>query len=473
MSTSLPERATRRLFDDLGKAQASFTRAYPGDGTSRQPVHTVYGGADLFRADLARKLGDVALRTLRQYAPAPAEFAAAVGLESGAGSGDRATGDIAETVYARVVEKLEREPVEDFRIDFEDGYGTRPDAEEDACAVQAAREVAAGFATGGLPPFLGIRLKPLTAELAPRAARTLDLFITTLLEATGGQLPPGFVVTNPKIVMPEQVTALVDLFQMLESATALPEGSLRMELMVETPQAIVDARGAMALPALVAAAQGRCVAAHFGVYDYTASLAITAAHQVLDHPVCDFARHIMQVALTGTGIMLSDGATNVIPAAPHRPAPDGPPLTPTQQAENRAAVHRGWRLHYGHVRHSLRHGYYQGWDLNPAQLPTRYGAVYAFFLEGLDAAANRLRRFVDQAARATLSGDVFDDAATGQGLLNFFLRGLSCGAITEAEGRAAGLTPEELRSRSFSAILTRRAEAAGALAGDRLPRSQR
>ncbi|MFN2384098.1 MAG: phosphoenolpyruvate kinase [Gemmatimonadota bacterium] len=463
MSTSLSDRSTRQVFDDLRNAQAAFARAYPGDGASRQPVHTVYGGADLFRADLARKLGDVALRTLQRYAPASAEFAAAIGLGSSddaAPAGESPAGDLAERVYARVVEKLEREPVEDFRIDFEDGYGTRPDAEEDACAVQAGREVAAGLAAGSLPPFVGIRLKPLTADLAPRAARTLDLFLTALLEGTGGQLPPGFVVTNPKIVMPEQVTALVDLFQLMESATALPEGSLRMELMVETPQAIVDGRGASALPELVAAAQGRCAAAHFGVYDYTASLAITAAHQVLDHPACDFARHIMQVALTGTGIWLSDGATNVMPAPPHRAAPDGPVLSAAQLAENRAAVERGWRLHYDHVRHSLRHGYYQGWDLNPAQLPTRYAAIYAFFLEGLDAAASRLRHFVAQAARATLSGDVFDDAATGQGLLNFFLRGLSCGAITEAEGRSAGLTPEELRSRSFSAILANRARAA-------------
>jgi hypothetical protein len=125
-------------------------------------------------------------------------------------------------------------------------------------------------------------------------------------------------------------------------------------------------------------------------------------------------------------------------------------------AENRAAVHRGWALHYRHVRHSLRHGYFQGWDLHPAQLPTRYAAVFAFYLEALDAATERLRRFVDRAARATLTGEVFDDAATGQALLNFFLRGLGCGAITEAEALATGLTIEDLRTRSFLAILRRR-----------------
>jgi hypothetical protein len=187
------------------------------------------------------------------------------------------------------------------------------------------------------------------------------------------------------------------------------------------------------------------------VYDYTAALGITAFHQDLDHPACDFARHVMQVALSGSGVWLSDGATNVMPAPPHRP--EGRPPTPLEEAENRAAVHRGWALHYRHVRHSLRQGYYQGWDLHPAQLPTRYAAVYAFYLEALEAATERLSRFVERAARATLTGDVFDDAATGQALLNFFLRGVGCGAITEEEALATGLTLDELRTRSFLAIL--------------------
>jgi hypothetical protein len=163
----------------------------------------------------------------------------------------------------------------------------------------------------------------------------------------------------------------------------------------------------------------------------------------------------MQVALSDSGVWLSDGATNVMPAAPHRPA-EGQTLSPAEESENRAAVHRGWALHYRHVRHSLRHGYYQGWDLHPAQLPTRYAAVYAFYLEALEAATERLSRFVERAARATLTGDVFDDAATGQALLNFFLRGVSCGAITEDEALASGLSVAELRTRSFLEILERR-----------------
>ncbi|HJR54410.1 MAG TPA: phosphoenolpyruvate kinase [Gemmatimonadota bacterium] len=428
-------------------AYSAWARAHPGDPPTRQPVHTVYGGADLFRADTARRLGDLALRFLETWAPDPATLAGAIGLDAG----------LEETVRGRVVAKLEGEPVEDFRIDFEDGFGNRPDAEEDTAAEQAGREVARGLVDGTLPPFIGIRVKPLSAELAPRAARTLDLFLSSLLEASGGRVPGNLCITDPKVVVPEQVAVLADLLDGIEGRSGLAPGTIRLEIMVETPASILGADGRCPLPELVAAGRGRCAAAHFGVYDYTASLGITAFHQDLDHPACDFARHVMQVALSGTGVWLSDGATNILPAPPHRPA-GGKPLTADQEAENRSAVHRGWSLHYRHVRHSLRHGYYQGWDLHPAQLPTRYAAVYAFYLEALEAATERLSRFVDRAARATLTGDVFDDAATGQALLNFFLRGIACGAITEDEAAATGLTREELATRSFPAILRSRRE---------------
>ena len=432
----------RKKADRLHAALAEYAARFPGDSPARQAVHTVYGGAHLFRADSARKLGDLAFRSLEAYAPDAKTFAAAVGLAP----------DLAAMVYDRVLEKLRREPVEDFRIDFEDGYGNRPDVEEDATARSAAGEVAAGMVSGALPPFIGIRIKPLSRDLRDRALRTLDLFLGALFEKTHRRLPANFVVTLPKIVVVEQVKALVAAFEALERRHKLARGSLRLELMVETPQSIVDAEGRCPLGAFVDAANGRCVAAHFGVYDYTASLNITAAQQRMRHPACDHARQVMQVALAGTGVWLSDGATTLMPVPRHR-APAGQSLTAAQLAENRESVFGGWRMHYDDVRHSLAAAYYQGWDLHPAQLPTRYAAVFGFFLEGLAAASLRLRRFVEQAAQATLVGDVFDDAATGQGLLNFFLRGLNCGAITETEAQATGLTLAELRTRSFLKIL--------------------
>ena len=398
--------------------------------STRQPIHTVYGGAHLFRADTAGKLGATALRTLDQYAADAATLAEIVGVRPA----------LADRVYARVREKLEREPVEDFRLDFEDGYGTRTDAEEDGHAESAAAEVAAGARAATLPPFIGIRIKNLGDELRDRALRTTDLFLARVLKDNGGSLPSNFVVTLPKITDRTQVSRLVDHLGRIEAERGLAPGAVKIELMIETPYSIFDERGVVSLPALIAEGRGRIVAAHFGTYDYTASLGITAAHQHMRHPACDFARNVMQVALAGSDVWLSDGATNVLPVG-----------------KDPTVIREAWRLHCRDIRHSLTNGFYQGWDLHPAQLVTRYAAVYAFFLESIDAASERLRNFIAKAAQATLVGEVFDDAATGQGLLNFFLRALNCGAVDEREiGALTGSTVDELRSGSFARIVERR-----------------
>ena len=400
----------------------------------------------MFKPEIAATFGSLALKLLNDYAADPGAFAGCVGLAAG----DR----LARSVYQRVAAKLQREPIEDYRLDFEDGYGNRPDAEEDGHAVSTAQAVARGKGMPGFPAFIGIRIKPFTETLRRRSMRTLDLFLTELLEESG-EVPGGFVVTLPKVTVPEQVTALVRLLETMENRLAIKRGVLKIELMIETPQSIIDGSGAFAIPKLLEASRGRCRGLHFGLYDYTASCNITSEHQTMTHPACDFARHVMQVSTAGRGVTLSDGATNIMPIPRHRPASGGS-LTAEQIAENRTVVHRAMRLHFEHVQRSLMHGYYQGWDLHPGQLPTRYAAVYSFFLQGFEAAAARLRNFVEKAAQATLVGDVFDDAATGQGLLNFFLRGINCGAFTEEEACATGLTLEELRGRSFVKILNRR-----------------
>ena len=457
----------------LQTANARFSQNYPGESSARQPVHTVYGGAHIFKEGTAINMGKGALNHINTYAPNFVEFAKILELkghdqlpnsqgnistledyftsESSEGK-DEHVGYFAYTVYERVLEKLSREAVEDFRIDFEDGYGNRPDDEEDNHAILAAEEVAKGMASNSLPPFIGIRIKPLTEEQKNRAIRTLDIFVSTLSEKTNGILPNNFVVTLPKVTIPEHVTAIVQLFEILEKKTELASGSLKLELMIETPQSILDNNGNSALPSLVKAADDRCIGAHFGVYDYTASTNITAEYQSLTHPNCDFARHMMQVALGGTGIRLSDGATNIMPVGPHRPS-DGNSLTDRQIKENKSVVHHAWRLNFNNVNHSLKHGYYQGWDLHPNHLPLRYAAVYSFFLDGLASTSLRLKSFMGKAAQATLIGDVFDDAATGQALLNYFLQGISCGAILEEDAEKTGLTLDEIRTRSFKKIL--------------------
>lgn len=444
--TSISAATLGRIHEELTRANRSVSERYPGDSARRQPVHTVYGGAHLFSADIAQKLGAAALRTLDEYAPDSATLARVFEMSP----------TLAARIRPRIVDKLQEEPVEDFRIDFEDGFGTRPDEEEDRVAREAAGQVAKGFATHTLPSGIGIRIKTLSEELKGRGLRTLDLFLTALLNQTGTWLPSGFVVTLPKVTSPAQVRALADACDEIERARGLTRGALTLELMVETTQSIFSAEGGVALPALVAAGDGRVVGAHFGTYDYTAALSITAAHQHMTHPACDFAKHVMQVALAGTPVRLSDGATNLMPVGPHRRSGGGV-LSEAQRRENAEVVHHAWRVHAAHIRHSLVGGFYQGWDLHPAQLPSRYAAVYAFFLDGVDAASERLRNFVAKAAQATLVGDVFDDAATGQGLLNYFLRAVNCGAMSEAEAlERSGLTLDELRGRSFVKILASR-----------------
>ena len=300
MTSSLTPDIIDEINVRLKAANTIFNTAHPGESPERQPVHTVYGGAHIFQAGSAKKMGTAALNHLKAYAPNFVDFSKALelkghehlpnskeeisaledqlGKDLGAVQKTNEAAFFAYTVYQRVLEKLVREPVEDFRIDFEDGYGNRPDKEEDMHAVLAADEVVKGMIENSLPPFIGIRIKPLTEEQKNRSIRTLDLFITSLLKKTTGKLPDNIVVTLPKVTIPEQVSSLVYLFDALEAKTGISAGSIQMELMIETPQSILDSNGNSALPTLVKAADGRCIGAHFGVYDFTASANITAEY---------------------------------------------------------------------------------------------------------------------------------------------------------------------------------------------------
>jgi len=489
MKRTLPDGSLREINTRLEQAHKSFQKRYPGASAGRQPVHVVYGGAQLFRSGIARRLGELALRSLDEYAPDFIAFAKAIDLpgagqlsdSSGAAASisqsidsdpsavrrERPAAWLAHSVYTRVREKLHKEPVEDYRIDFEDGYGSRPDAEEDQHALAAAAELSAGMSAGELPPFIGIRIKAFTEELRERSIRTLDVFLTELAARTHGDLPANFYITLPKVTLPDEVAALADICARIEPVLDLAPGALRIELMIETGQAIFNDRGEATPLALVTAARGRCAAVHFGPYDYTAALNIAAPREAITHPAAQFARNVLQTSLAGSGVRIADGPINILPIPPHRVSrgrsesteavPNTAPLTPRQREENRATVHAAWKLHFDLVRRALANGYYQGWDLHPAQLPTRYAAVYSFFLENLDSASARLRNFVEQAAQATRIGHVFDDAAMAQGLLSYFSQGIHSGALTAAEAEErTTLTAAELRTGSFLQILEKR-----------------
>ena len=430
MQSSIQSNSLEAIFSQLAQANQRFSQHYPGDGEELQPTHTLYGGAQLYKATATQKIGELSLKAFNTYAADANTLAKALDLP-----GDR---DLWQQVHDRVIAKLKKCAVEDFRIDFEDGYGNRPDAEEDSTAEFTAKELASALKQGIAPPYMGIRIKPFNEELKTRSARTLDIFVSTLIKENNGKVPDNFVVTLPKVNIPEQVTAFVTLLDHMEEQLGLANGSIKIEIMVETTQALLSQDGVSHLPLIHKACKGRCRGAHFGTYDYTASFDITAAHQVMQHPACDFALQMMKLTYGGTGVWLSNGATSVMPIG------------------DESTVHKAWKLSYDDIMHSLEMGYYQGWDLNPAQIPIRYVACYTFFLQSLEQASIRLKNFIEKAAQATLVGDVFDDAATGQGLLNYFLRALNSGAITEAEIEYTGLTLEEVRMKSFVKIVANR-----------------
>ncbi|HVJ92034.1 MAG TPA: aldolase/citrate lyase family protein, partial [Labilithrix sp.] len=380
---SLPPSVVRRVASDLGARDAQA----PPDATSparARPAHVVYGGAHLFKEGTIAKLGERARAALDAHAENASTFGATVGVSDP---------DLASLVLLRVRDKLARRPVEALCIDFEDGYGLRTEEEEDADAVRAASELARMTA---VDTAIGIRVKALTKATALRSIRTLDLFVTTLARATGGALREDFTVTLPKVTSPEQVGALVDLLEQLESTLGIAR-RIDLELMIESARSLMSVSG-LAIPALLTAARGRAVTVHLGAYDLTAELGVTAHDQRLDHPYCDVARMLMQLSVTGTGVDVSDGATTLLPIAPKTASPE----------ESAAAVRRAWAIHAANVRRAIELGIFRGWDLHPAQLPARYGALFAYFLAQRNAMAARLRTFIANATQASRVGQVFD-----------------------------------------------------------------
>ncbi|GLB66462.1 HpcH/HpaI aldolase/citrate lyase family protein [Arthrobacter mangrovi] len=387
-----------RIDAELAATDKLLATAYPGEGAGRQPVHTVYVPADSFTTDLAARWGAEALAALKEHGGLE-HLAAALGLGQ------------PEQLAELVRRKLESEPIEDLRLDFEDGYGSRPEDEEDAAAESAGRLVAEAVAAGTVPPFIGIRFKCFEAPTRARGLRTLDLFLSSLLEHSAARgLPEGLVLTLPKVSTVAQVSAMVTACKQLEHVHGLPAGRLRFEVQMETPQLILAADGTVPVAQLIHAGAGRVSSLHYGTYDYSASLGIAAAYQSMEHPAADYAKSVMQVAVAGTGVQLSDGSTNILPLG---------------DAGNVAAA---WALHARLVRRHLERGIYQGWDLHPAQLPTRYLATYAFYREGFEAAAVRLKNYVHK-----IGSTILDEPATARALARFIHRGLACGAVEEAE----------------------------------------
>lgn len=329
-------------------------------------VHVLYGGAHLFHREAPAKMAKLARAAFEQHADGSDLFSDA-------------------KVRDRVQQKLEGpNAVEAMCIDFEDGFGARTDDEEDEQAVRTATELAA------TPPGvrIGIRIKALSEPTLSRAKRTLDLFMKTL-----GTPPSGFTVTLPKVTSAAEVRALTERFP----------GSV--ELMLEHPRVFAH------LDAVLDAAKGRCVAVHLGAYDLLSTMGVNATEQRLDHPALDHARVVAGFALAERDLAFFDGATTILPVG------EGD------------AVRRAWTMHAINVRRAIDFGIFAGWDLHPAQLPARYGALFGYFLARRADLAARLEAFREKKEIATRLGQVFDDAATARGLESFFRRGVACGAF--------------------------------------------
>jgi citrate lyase beta subunit len=398
--TDLAARLTRELDERLTAADAALASGYPGERAGRQPVHTVYVPADRYHSGLVPDYGKAALAAVDEQAAAFAELVAD------------------DDIVARVRAKLASEPVEDLRVDFEDGYVGKSDADEDADVERAARALAESQARGEAAPFGGIRIKCFEAPTRARGLRTLTSYVATLVEA-GGSLD-GWVVTLPKVTSVDQVEAMGHVCEVLEEQGL----DLRFEIQVETPQSILGPDGTALVARMVHAAGARVTGLHYGTYDYSAFCGISAEHQSLEHPVADHAKLVMQAAVAGTGVRLSDGSTNVLPVG------------------SADAIRDAWANHHRLVRRSLALGYYQGWDLHPAQLPTRYAATYAFYRSGLPRALTRLADYT-----GNTMGGIADEPATARALATYLLRGIDCGAVEAAEVLdGCGLDEERLRT---------------------------
>ncbi|WP_420111347.1 DUF6986 family protein [Pseudactinotalea sp.] len=386
--------ALERIERLLEAPDRELVRRYPGAAESRQPVHSVYVPAHRFDGGTIASWSGAAQAALGS-AGGPQHLLEVHGVPAGA-ERDR----LGELVAA----KLQREPIEDLRIDFEDGYGEVGDEEEDAAVDAAVAAVGELRESGELPPFIGIRFKSLEQPTRARGLRTLERFVTGLHRGPG--LPHGLLLTLPKVTSVAQVEAMVVALAALEEDLELQPGSLTFEIQVETPQAVLGPDGTSLLPLMITAGQGRVSAMPYGTYDYSASLGLAAGDQSMEHPAADHAKAVMQVAAAGTAVRLSDGSTNVIPVG------------------DRDAVDAAWAVHGRLVRRSLHRGFYQGWDLHPAHLPSRFAATYAFFRAGLEAILDRLERYL-----AHREGDVMDEPATARAMASFLVRGLDCGAV--------------------------------------------
>lgn len=346
-----------------------------------QPSYVLYGGAHRFDRETPDKMRHLARKWLKDYPW------------------------LQETARKKVEQRL-GQPLEDFRIDFEDGYGRRSDEEEDAHASAVAVDLPATQDCNRI----GVRLKPITRRWAARAVRTLHL-----VTAHCTVWPRGFCVTLPKVEETAQLGWFLQELLPLEGS----RGPLALEIMVESP------RGLQNVQALVAAAGPRCRGVHFGPFDFLASCGVTQGE--LMHPLNVAARCELLFRLSDSGLELADGPTTTLPLPPHRNP------QPAQMMENHKAVRAAWDKHRDDVLASRSNGYLQSWLLHPSQLVSHSAALFSDLDPQLEPALSRLAAYWQQRGQARASGGDFDDRATARQWTLLVARALASGLISEPE----------------------------------------
>ncbi|MBX3169678.1 MAG: hypothetical protein KF760_19905 [Candidatus Eremiobacteraeota bacterium] len=350
-----------------------------------QPAYVLYGGAQLFSAETHDKMLGLARRWLKEYAW------------------------LNDTTKKRVEKRL-AQPLDDLRIDFEDGYGRRPDEEEDAHALKVAQALPQVHE----PRRCGIRIKPVTRRFAARGLRTLEIALQNLTV-----WPRGFCVTLPKLEEPAQVRFVIQELERIEKGRP----PLPLELMIESPA------GLRRVHELVQAAGERGRGVHFGPFDFLASCGI--GHGDLLHPVNRQARAQLLLAVSGTGLELADGPTTLLPLPPHK-QPAGP-----QIAENQKSVRLAWEFHRDQVLATREQGYFQSWLLHPAQLVSHTAALLQENEKALPGALERLTAYWRGRGQARASGGDFDDRATARQWTRIVAQAVELGLMDES-----GLPPE-------------------------------
>ncbi|QBE50078.1 DUF6986 family protein [Leucobacter triazinivorans] len=369
-----------------------------------QPLHTVYVPADQARDGIVEHWRAGAL-----------DAAAAVGGLDGVADCIGVADDRRGEVVARAEEKLARQPVEDLRFDFEDGYGYRDDEEEDACAERAGALAGQLIRAEDGPDRIGLRMKPLDRRGSRRGVRTLERFLGAYLAAAGAEpvsALTGLRITLAKVMTGAQVEAMGEICGALEDGHGLAPESLGIELQIEVPHVVAPIRPSDALVVLAGAPRVRAL--HFGTYDYTSAQGVLPGEQRSTHPVAQHAKRAMQAAAAVHGVEVCDGSSNLVPAG------------------DRSMRVGAWARHAEQVREALRDGIPQGWDLHPAQLPSRFLASYDV-LRGELAHAVRRVRAAERGAAAGDGAEVLDEPATLRMLGAFLARGVRTGAVDPDE----------------------------------------